>query len=153
VLVLRLRAWRGYPAVALALCVSLFVSSCATYAPRPGPPGAVLARERSPAVRLALRDGRTIEMFEPALRVDSASSAAAARPDTVVAGFVFDARLGRRTPAAVPLRDVVVVSGRVPDRAANHALIVGTTAVFAVAFAIVMAFFVECGRRHPTCLD
>jgi hypothetical protein len=139
--------------VAVSLCAALLVSGCATYAPRPGPPGAVLARERSPAVQLKLRDGRTVELFEPVLRVDSALRAPSpVPPDTVVAGLVFDARLGRRTPAAFPLHDVVLVSERVPDRALNNAIFVGTVVALVVAAAIWLTIWTGgCEGHVPSC--
>lgn len=140
-----LLAWRGRP-FAAALCAALAASDCATYAPRTGPPGAVLARERSHAVRVSLRDGRTIEVLEPALRVDSAATGA----DTVLAGFAFDARRGRRTPIALPLRDVVRVSARVADHRANGAIAI---VMFLGPVAVVLLVLGVCGSNKRGCFD
>lgn len=147
------RTWRriaalmrtGRGAVVALLCVALVVPGCATYAPRPGPPGAALAHERTRAVRVRLRDGRTLEVLEPVLRVDSAAAA-----DTVLAGFVFDSRRGRRQPVTVPLRDVASVSVLVADHRANDAILTTVAIVLYTATALLLAFIGTCGDR---CMD
>lgn len=143
-----LLAWRGRRATAAVLCVALFVSACATYAPRPGEPGDVLAREHSHAVRVALRDGRTVEVLEPALRVDGTAAGGA---DTVLAGFVFDAREGRRVPVALALRDVVSVSARIADHRANGALVIGTGLLVATLAALFVWIVAGCKRSPVRC--
>ena len=135
----------GRGAVVALLCLALLVPGCATYAPRPGPPGAALAHGRSHAVRVRLRDGRMLEVLEPVLRVDSAAVA-----DTVLAGFVFDSRRGRRQPVSVPLRDVASVSVLVADHRANDAILTTVAVVLFTATALLLAFIGSCGDR---CLD
>lgn len=147
------RTWRriaalmrtGRGAVVALLCVALVVPGCATYAPRPGPPGAALAHERTRAVRVTLRDGRTLEVLEPVLREDSAAAA-----DTVLAGFVFDSRRGRRQPVALPLGDVVSVSVLIADHRANDAILTTVAIVLYTATALLLAFIGACGDR---CMD
>lgn len=135
----------GRRAVVAVLCVALVVPGCATYAPRPGPPGAALAHERTRAVRVRLRDGRTLEVLEPVLREDSAAAA-----DTVLAGFVFDSRRGRRQPVALPLGDVVSVSVLIADHRANDAILTTVAIVLYTATALLLAFIGTCGDR---CMD